>query len=44
MLRTCTDYDLLGKVEALCKEVDAPHTNDGHHKLPMIRIRDNGLL
>jgi transcriptional regulator with XRE-family HTH domain len=44
MLPVCTEYDLREKIVALRKEVEAFHTNDNHHKLPMIRLRDNFSL
>ena len=40
MIPVCSEYDLLGKIEALRIELDAPKTNEGLRKLPQIRIRD----
>ena len=44
MIQICTDSDLTGKIGALREEINAPHTNEGLRKLPMIRIRDNASL
>jgi len=44
MVAVCTEYDLLGKIKALRKELDAPETNEGFYKLPIIRIRDKSEL
>jgi lipopolysaccharide biosynthesis regulator YciM len=40
MVAVCTEHDLLGKIEALREEFDAPKTNEGLRRLPQIRIRD----
>jgi len=40
MIPVCSEHDLLGKIEALRVEFDAPTTNEGLRKLPEIRIRD----
>ncbi|MDR0905446.1 MAG: helix-turn-helix domain-containing protein [Oscillospiraceae bacterium] len=40
MVAVCTEYDLLGKIEALRVEVGAPKTTEGFRVLPQIRIRD----
>lgn len=44
MIPICTEYDLLEKVKAMRAEIDAPHTNAGHRRLPLIRMRDNPIL
>ena len=44
MLSLCYDYDLTGKIESLRTEMNAPHTDEGHRKLPVIRVRDNFQL
>ncbi len=44
MIPICTDFDLTGKIAALREEIDAPHTNEGLRKLPLIRVRDNVSL
>ena len=44
MVAACTDYDLLGKVEALRVEIGAPKTMEGLRILPQIRIRDKAEL
>ncbi len=44
MIPVCSEYDLTGKLEALRNEIGAPHTNEGHRKLPIIRVRDNVSL
>jgi transcriptional regulator with XRE-family HTH domain len=41
MIPVCTEHDLLGKIEALRNELNAPTTTEGLRKLPHIRIRDN---
>ena len=40
MVAVCSENDLLGKIETLRIEFDAPKTNEGLRKLPQIRIRD----
>ena len=44
MIPICTDFDLTGKIGALREELDAPLTNNGLRKLPVIRVRDNASL
>lgn len=44
MVSICTEYDLLGKVNALRDNMKAPATNEGYRILPKIRIRDNNTL
>jgi len=40
MVPVCTEYDLVGRIEALRVEIGAPMCNEGFQKLPQIRIRD----
>jgi transcriptional regulator with XRE-family HTH domain len=40
MVPVCTEYDLVGRIESLRNENDAPMCNEGFRKLPQIRIRD----
>ena len=44
MIPICTEFDLLGKIGTLREEINAPHTNEGLRKLPLIRVRDNASL
>jgi transcriptional regulator with XRE-family HTH domain len=44
MIPICTEYDLLGKFNALRDEVGAPSTREGLRILPQVRIRDNNKL
>jgi len=44
MIAVCTEHNLLGKIELLRKELNAPKTNEGLCKLPHIRIRDKAEL
>jgi len=40
MVPVCTEYDLVGRIDSLRIEIDAPMSNEGFRKLPQIRIRD----
>lgn len=40
VVAVCTEHDLLGKIEKLRDEIDAPKNTEGLRKLPIIRIRD----
>jgi len=41
MIAVCTERDLTGRIGTLRDEVNAPMTNYGYKKLPIIRVRDD---
>jgi transcriptional regulator with XRE-family HTH domain len=44
MTAVCSEHDLIGKIDALRVEYDAPKTGEGLRKIPQIRIRDKKEL